>query len=65
MRRFPWYALLACLPVMAWAGDEAGHFYIGPEVGGITASGARGTKEHDWCMGSTSATTSAPPGLWI
>jgi OmpA-OmpF porin, OOP family len=51
MRRFPCYALLACLPVMAWAGDEAGHFYIGPEVGGITASGARGTKEHDWVYG--------------
>ena len=36
---------------MAWAGDEAGHFYIGPEVGGIVASGDRGTKEHDWVYG--------------
>jgi len=51
MRRFPCYALLACAPVMAWAGDEAGHFYIGPEVGGIVASGDRGTKEHDWVYG--------------
>jgi OmpA-OmpF porin, OOP family len=52
MRRFPYYALLACAPVMAWAGDEAGHFYIGPEVGGIVASGDRGTKEHDWVYGA-------------
>src|SRR5215471_250401 len=51
MRRFPCYALLVCAPVMAWAGDEAGHFYIGPEVGGIVASGDRGTKEHDWVYG--------------
>ena len=51
MRRFGCHALLACVPIMAWAGDEAGHFYIGPEVGGITASGDRGTKEHDWVYG--------------
>jgi hypothetical protein len=31
--------------VAALAGDEAGHFYIGPEVGGIVASGDRLTKE--------------------
>jgi OOP family OmpA-OmpF porin len=51
MRRLPVYALLACAPIAAWAGDEAGHFYIGPEVGGIVASGDRGTKEHDWVYG--------------
>ena len=55
MRRFPFYALLACAPVvaptLATAGDEAGHFYIGPEVGGIVASGDRGTREHDWVYG--------------
>ena len=30
---------------------KPGTFYIGPEVGGITASGDRGTKEHDWVYG--------------
>jgi len=38
-------------PVVASAGDEAGHFYVGPQVGGIVASGDRGTKEHDWVYG--------------
>lgn len=52
MRRFPFYALVACAPVVASAGDEAGHFYFGPEVGGIVASGARGTREHDWVYGA-------------
>jgi len=51
MRRFPLYALLAAAPVVASAGDEVGHFYFGPEVGGINASGDRGTKEHDWVYG--------------
>ncbi|MGH8209743.1 MAG: OmpA family protein [Steroidobacteraceae bacterium] len=51
MRRFPLYALLACAPMAASAGDEVGHFYFGPEVGGISASGDRGTKEHDWVYG--------------
>jgi OmpA-OmpF porin, OOP family len=52
MRRFPFYALLAAaVPVVAAAGDEAGHFYIGPEFGGIVADGDRGTKEHDWVYG--------------
>ncbi len=49
--RYPVYALLACVPLVASAGDEAGHFYFGPEVGGIVASGVRGTKEHDWVYG--------------
>jgi len=32
-----YYALLlACLPLAASAGDEVGHFYIDPYVGGIT-----------------------------
>ncbi len=52
MRRLPLYALLACAPVVAAAGDEAGHFYFGPEVGGIVASGNRGTREHDWVYGA-------------
>ena len=52
MRRFLGYALLACAPLVSYAGDEAGHFYIGPEFGGITASGDRGTKEHDWVYGA-------------
>ena len=52
MRRFLGYALLACAPLVSYAGDEAGHFYIGPEVGGIVASGDRGTKEHDWVYGA-------------
>ena len=51
MRRIPLLALLACAPLVASAGDEAGHFYIGPEVGGIVASGDRDTKEHDWVYG--------------
>ena len=51
MRRFPLVALFACAPLVASAGDEAGHFYFGPEVGGIVASGDRGTKEHDWVYG--------------
>ena len=51
MRRIPLLALFACAPLVASAGDEAGHFYIGPEVGGIVASGDRGTKEHDWVYG--------------
>ena len=51
MRRIPLYVLLAVAPAAAFAGDEAGHFYIGPEVGGIVASGDRGTKEHDWVYG--------------
>jgi hypothetical protein len=42
MRRIPLLALFACAPLVASAGDEAGHFYIGPEVGGIVASGDRG-----------------------
>ena len=51
MRRIPLLALLACAPIVASAGDEAGHFYIGPEFGGIVASGDRDTKEHDWVYG--------------
>ena len=52
MRRVLAYALLASAPLISYAGDEAGHFYIGPEVGGIVASGERGTKEHDWVYGA-------------
>jgi OOP family OmpA-OmpF porin len=52
MRRIPYLALLAWAPLVATAGDEAGHFYIGPEVGGIVASGDRGTDEHDWVYGA-------------
>jgi len=51
MRRLSLYALLACAPVVASAGDEVGHFYFGPQVGGINASGDRDTKEHDWLYG--------------
>jgi OOP family OmpA-OmpF porin len=51
MRRFPLSALLACAPLAAYAGDEVGHFYVDPEVGGIDASRDRGTKEHDWLYG--------------
>jgi OmpA-OmpF porin, OOP family len=51
MRRLPLLALLASAPLVASAGDEAGHFYIGPEFGGIVASGDRDTKEHDWVYG--------------
>lgn len=51
IRRFPLYALLACAPVVASADDEVGHFYVDPQVGGISASHERGTKEHDWLYG--------------
>ena len=72
MRRFPLYALLACAPVVAAAGDEAGHFYFGPEFGGITASGDRDTavglypsagRVGDWLWGARQAGTGLLYGL--
>jgi OmpA-OmpF porin, OOP family len=43
MRRFTLCLLLACAPLVAFAGDEVGQWYINPFVGGITDDPGRNT----------------------
>ena len=45
MRRFILSLALACAPLVAFAGDEVGQFYINPFIGGIDADSRRDTSE--------------------
>jgi OmpA-OmpF porin, OOP family len=45
MRRFTLYLLLACAPLVAFAGDEVGQWYINPFIGGIEGDSRRATND--------------------
>ncbi|MFI4880750.1 MAG: OmpA family protein [Steroidobacterales bacterium] len=51
MRRFTLCLVLACAPLVASAGDEVGHWYINPFLGGISADTKRDTKTNDFDYG--------------
>lgn len=51
MRRLTLCLALACAPLVAFAGDEVGHWYINPFLGGIDADSGRHTKTNDFDYG--------------
>jgi OmpA-OmpF porin, OOP family len=45
MRHFLVGLLIVCVPLLAYGGDEVGHWYLDPNVGGITPDAEWGLKE--------------------
>jgi hypothetical protein len=45
MRRFLFGLLIACVPLLTYGGDEVGHWYLDPYVGGMTPDNGWQVKE--------------------